>query len=137
MWLFGVIGLIVAGLLPANPASAQGVGAGRAHSGAQAQRTLDVSRSPLDLQRIYRQLQQPTIREKRDGLNLRYVIEVFGQAPPLVVFTKEDNLLTGPVSYGAPTHREMIEHVTPREYRAPAADFSALLRWLADRARKQ
>ncbi len=136
-WSFGVIGLIVAGLLPANPASAQGVGAGRADSGAQAQQTMDVSRLPLDLQRIHRQLQQPTIREEHEGLNLRYVVEVFGQAPPLVVFTKEDNLLTGPVPYGAPTHREMIEHVTPREYRAPAADFSALPRWLADRARKQ
>ncbi len=32
---------------------------------------MDVSRLPLDLQRIYRQLQQSTIREERDGLNLR------------------------------------------------------------------
>jgi hypothetical protein len=31
----------------------------------------------------------------------------------------------------------MIEHVTPIEYRAPAADFSALLRWLGDRDRKK
>ena len=102
-----------------------------------ARETVDVSRLPLNLDRIQRALRQSAIREERQGLNLRYVIDVFGQAPPLVVFTKEDNLLTGPVAYGAPTHREMIEHVTPREYRAPAADFSALLRWLANRARKQ
>lgn len=106
-------------------------------SAAQAQEQgVDVSRLPLDLQRIYRQLQQSTIRVERDGLNLRYVIEVFGQAPPLVVFTKEDNLVNGPVPYGAPTHREILEHITPKEYRAPAADISALLRWLAERAKK-
>ena len=81
---------------------------------------------PLDLQRIDRQLQQSTIREERDGLNLRYVIEVFGQAPPLVVFTKEDNLLTGPVPYGAPTHREIVEHITPKEYRAPVVSNNSI-----------
>ena len=28
-----------------------------------------------------------------------------------------------------------IEQITPQEYRAPAADFSALFRWLADKAK--
>jgi hypothetical protein len=40
------------------------------------------------------------------------------------------------VPYGAPTHREIVEHITPREYRAPAADISALIRWLAERSPK-
>jgi hypothetical protein len=30
----------------------------------------------------------------------------------------------------------MLEQMTPKEFRAPAADFSALLRWLAERASK-
>ncbi|MBI4265324.1 MAG: hypothetical protein HY657_13180 [Acidobacteria bacterium] len=97
---------------------------------------VDVGRLPLDLNRIHRQLRQTTIREERDGLHLRYIVEVFGQAPPLVIFTREDNLASGPVPHGAPTHREIIEHITPREYRAPAADINALLRWLAERARR-
>lgn len=97
---------------------------------------VDVSRLPVSLERIQRELQQTTVREERKGLNLLYIIEVYGQAPALVVFTKEDNLTTGPVPYGAPTHREMVDHVTPREYRAPAADFGALVRWLAERAKK-
>ena len=33
-------------------------------------------------------------------------------------------------------HPEMIEHVTPQEYRAPAADLNALFRWLAERSKK-
>lgn len=97
--------------------------------------TVDVSRLPLNLDRIVRELHQFAIREERQGLNLRYVIDVYGQAPPLVFFGPEANLVYGSVPYSAPTHREMIEHVTPKEYRAPAADFSALLRWLWDRAR--
>ena len=108
----------------------------RIGAAALAQGTVDVSRLPLNLDRIQRALRQSAIREEREGLNLRYVIDVYGQAPPLVIFGPEANLVYGPVPRGAPTHREMIEHVTPKEYRAPAADFSALLRWLAERAKK-
>lgn len=97
--------------------------------------SVDVSQLPLDLDRVQRKLQQSSVREEREGLNLRYIIEVFGQAPALVIFTKEDNLVNGPVPHGAPTHREMIEHVTPKEYRAPAADIGALIRWLAERSK--
>ena len=103
---------------------------------AAAQEALEVSRLPIDLHKIIRELKQSTVKEERDGLNLRFSVEVFGQSPPLVFFTKEDNLTTGPVPYGAPTHQDMIEHVTPKEYRAPAADFGALFRWLAERARQ-
>ena len=105
-------------------------------SAAAAQTTVDVSRLPIDLERIHRQLQQSTIREDHEGLKLRYVVDVYGKAPPVVLFGPEDNLIHGPVPYGAPTHREMIEHVTPKEYRAPVADFGALARWLAERAKK-
>ena len=114
--------------------------AGLAGAGGQAslraQETVDVSRLPLNLNRIQRELRQSAVREERQGLNLHYVIDVYGQAPPIVIFGPDDNLVRGPVPYGAPTHRDMIEQVTPKEYRAPAADFSALVRWLAERAKK-
>ena len=107
------------------------------HARSAAQGTVDVSRLPLNLERIQRELRRSAIREERQGLNFHYVVDVYAQAPPIVFFGPEDNLVYGPVPYGAPTHKEMIEHVTPKEYRAPAADFSALLRWLSDRVRKQ
>ena len=50
-----------------------------------------------------------------------------------VLTDSQHALANGPVPYGAPSHREMIEHVTPIEYRAPYADFSNLLRWLKDK----
>lgn len=112
------------------------VGAGF-HARPAAQETLDVSRLPLNLDRIQRELRRSAIREEHQGLNLDYVVEVYGQAPPIVFFRPEANLVHGPVPYGAPTHRDMIEQVTPREHRAPTADFGALFRWLGDRAWKR
>jgi len=102
---------------------------------ATAQDTVDVGKLPVNLDRIQRQLQQTSVREERDGLNLRYVVDVFGRAPQIELFTKQENLKDGPVPYGAPTHRQMIEQITPQEYRAPAADFGALFRWLSDKAK--
>jgi len=91
---------------------------------------------PLNLSRIQKQLQQSNVREDRDGLNLRYFVPVYGQAPRIDIFpNREPGLFTGPPPYGAPTHRQMIEQVTPQEYRAPAADFSSLFRWFADKSK--
>jgi hypothetical protein len=96
---------------------------------------IDVSRLPVNLRRIQRELRQSTEIEHRDGLNLRYQIEVFGRAPEIQLFTPEDNLTTGPVPYGAPTHQEIIRHITPKEFSSPMMDFSALARWLAQKAK--
>ena len=79
--------------------------------------TIDVSRLPISLQSIERRFRQGQIREVRDGLNLRYFVDVFAKAPNIVLFTKEDNLQYGPVPHSAPTHRDMLEMMTPREFR--------------------
>lgn len=115
------IGLVLAA---AVPAAAQDNG-------------VDVDRLPLDLNRIQRELRQSTEHVTREGLNLRYVLQIYGAAPRLELFTKEDNLVNGPVPYGGPTHREMLEVMTPQEFRTPIMDFSALMRWLADRNKKK
>jgi hypothetical protein len=98
---------------------------------------IDVERLPLNLSRIQRELKHAADLESREGLNLRYVIQIYGSAPPLDLFSEDENLTTGPVPYGAPTHRELIEHVTPQPFRAPAADFSNLIRWLKERNKKK
>jgi hypothetical protein len=79
---------------------------------------VDVRRLPIDMRRIQREFRQTTIREERDGLNLRYFVDVYATAPPIVLFTPEDNLVFGPAPYGAPTHMEMLQMMTPREFRA-------------------
>ena len=99
-------------------------------------RGIDVSRLPIDVERIHKQLRQTTIREDHNGLNLRYMIDVYGMAPRIELFTTRDNLLYGPAPYGAPTHSDILQMITPQEHRAPAADFGALFRWLADKGKK-
>ena len=79
--------------------------------------TIDVAQLPVDLQRIRQRFRENQVREVRNGLNLQYFIDVFAKAPNLVLLTKEDNLVYGQVPGGAPTHSDMIEQMTPREYR--------------------
>ena len=92
---------------------------------------VDVSRLPIDLRRIEREFRQTTIREEREGLNLRYFVEVYAKAPEIILLRPEDNLRWGPVPYGGPTHREMLDMITPQEHRAPAANFGDLFRLLS------
>jgi hypothetical protein len=114
--------LIVALLLFSLSGTATAQSATPATNGASARSAvvamIDVGRLPIDLGRIERQFRQTTIREERDGLNLRYFVDVYAKAPPIVLFTPEDNLVFGPAPYGGPTHREMLEMMTPREFRA-------------------
>jgi hypothetical protein len=109
---------------------------GAAHAASAQQSSVDVKRLPIDLTKVTRELRQSAATESRTGLNIRYRVDVYGQAPRIEIFTKQDNLAYGPAPYGAPSHREMIEHVTPQEYRAPYADIGNLIRWLNDKSKK-
>ena len=111
---------------------------GAAHAASAQQTPVDVKRLPIDLTKITRDLRQSAATETHGGgLRIRYSIAVYGAAPRIELFTKQDNIANGPVPYGAPSHREFIEHNTPIEYRAPGADLGALLLWLADKAAKK
>jgi hypothetical protein len=111
---------------------------GAAHSASAQQTSVDVKRLPIDLTKITRDLRQSAATESHNGgLRIRYTVAVYGAAPQIELFTKQDNLASGPVPFGAPSHREMIEHVTPIEYRAPYADIGNLIRWLSDKANRK
>jgi hypothetical protein len=111
--------------------------AGIAGAQRKAPAAVDVDQLPIDITKIEKELQRQAVVEERDGLNLRYSLRVYGVAPRVKLFAEDENLTTGPVPWGAPTHQEIINHITPQEYRAPFADFSALFRWLADRQKKK
>jgi hypothetical protein len=128
---FGLTAVLLVSL--AHPAMASAGADDPPASGPQ----VDVSRLPINVNRIQRQLRQTTVREERDGLNLRYIVDVYGQAPKIEFFTKQDNLRYGAVPYGAPTHQDMLNLMTPQEHRAPPADFSNLLRWFSGKSDKK
>ena len=81
---------------------------------------IDPSRLPVDVGRIGRQLRQVQVREERDGLRLRYSIDVFGELPKITFITPLDNILTGDVPRSAPTHTDMLRMMTPKEFSSPA-----------------
>lgn len=85
--------------------------------GVVATTAIDLTRLPLDLKRIERQFEQARIREERSGLTLRYFVEVFAPSPKLVIIRPEDNVEKGPAPYGAPTHRDMLDMMTPQHFR--------------------
>jgi hypothetical protein len=98
---------------------------------------VDVSKLPIDMSRIRRQLVRVNVREERDGLRLRYMVDVFAQAPGIDLFPSgkiDPNFWTGPAPYGAPAHRDFLNLWTPQEHRGRAADFGSLFRWLSDKS---
>lgn len=96
---------------------------------------VDVSKLPVDMSRIRRRLVTSTTTEERDGLNLRYTVTVFGETPRIKLFTPDDNLVFGRAPYGAPSHADLMQMITPKPFQAPAANFGAAFRWFADKAR--
>lgn len=119
-------------------ATAQQPAANRASSTPAAAQSTDVNvnQLPVDLSRIQRGLRAETARQSDNYMNLKFFVDVYAPAPPVILFTPQDNLQMGPVPYGGPTHREVIRQITPQEHSAPPADFSSLFRWLADRKKK-
>jgi hypothetical protein len=80
---------------------------------------VDLARLPVNVGRIGRQLKQAQVREERDGLKIRYTIEVYGELPKIQYITPLDNILTGDVPRTSPTHADMIRMMTPQEFSTP------------------
>ncbi|HEY7444438.1 MAG TPA: hypothetical protein VH701_18550 [Vicinamibacterales bacterium] len=70
-----------------------------------------------------------------EKLKLSTYVDVVGKAPPLRLFGPDSNLkneLTSrAVPFGGPTHRDMLQVMTPQEFRTPAMDMTALFEWLS------
>ena len=99
---------------------------------------VDVSKLPVDVTRIRRQLVRVNVREERDGLSLRYMVDVFAQAPAIDLFPSsrvDPNFWTSPAPYGAPTHRDFMMLHTPIEHRGSVANIGALFNWLNDKTK--
>ena len=119
----------------ASPQNSSGPGEQPKTAEAEPTPNIDVSRLPINLNRIQRQLRQSTVRDESQGLQLRYIVDVYGQAPRIELFPNRDYSLTGPAPYGAPTHQDLLRLITPKEHSAPAANFGNLFRWLSDKAK--
>jgi hypothetical protein len=95
----------------------------------------------ISLDRIKRELNQARAVEQETpegALRLSFTVEVVGRAPKIDLL--KDFPLIGPV-YGAPTHREVIDFLTPQAYKAPVVPFYSMAVWAAqklwERSKKQ
>ena len=91
---------------------------------------VDAAKLGVSLDRIRLQLavKPPT---KSSGLKIQETIEVVGVAPKIELWNPETaKLATGPVPWGAPTHRDFIDLVTPKEFKNYPMDMNALMQWL-------
>jgi len=140
------------GLQPAGVRAQQGSAAGSASSEAQppiAQATTvhavpSVESLGMSFARIKRGLRILPPSTAKTPLKLEYYVEVQGIAPPIPIF-RPGELTTGPVPYGAPTHSDMMDHVTPLAFKAGTVPVSSLaimgiaklIQWEAQRAREE
>jgi hypothetical protein len=92
---------------------------------AQQGQAVDPSKMGIDLSRIRRELAEPEpAGAAEDPLRLKFRVEVVGTAPK-IDFLEGFNV-DGPVSYGPPTHQEVLDQLTPQEYRSPTVPIFGL-----------
>jgi hypothetical protein len=93
---------------------------------AQQETAVDASKMGIDLSRIKRELAQAatSTEEYEDPLRLRYRVEVVGIAPKIDFL--EGFSVEGAVPYGPPTHDEVLNVLTPQEFRSPVVPFYSL-----------
>lgn len=93
---------------------------------AQEAQAVDASKMGINLSRIKRELAQAQAEEtgQEDPLRLRFTVEVVGTAPKIDLL--EGFNVNGPMAYGPPTHREVLDMLTPQEYRTPVVPFFGL-----------
>jgi hypothetical protein len=98
----------------------------------------------MSFARIKRELRTLPPSTAKTPLKLEYYVEVQGLAPQIPLF-RPGELTSGPVPYGAPTHSDMMDHVTPEAFKAGTVPVSSLaimgivklLQWEAQRARDE
>jgi hypothetical protein len=122
---FAAVVLAVAMLLPA-PSFAQS-GQAPAH---------DRDSLPVSLKRIKRGLQEAQSHPPANRLRLSYYVAVIGESKPINLL-KDFDTIHGAVPFAAPTHQELFEQVTPREFRPPAADLLGAAVWLGTKLAKK
>ena len=96
---------------------------------------VDVSKLPINLSRLHQKLKESS--ETTDASKLRFKVDVIGQAPTIQIFRPGEDLRFGPTPNSIPTHQEMMDIATPREFRSPVMDFSNLMRWIQSTLKRE
>ncbi len=98
---------------------------------AEATPQVDPSKMGISLERIVRGLRFEEAKEQRSEspLKLEYQVQVFGTAPRIDILEGFDIGQGQPLQYGAPTHGDFLNHLTPQAYRSPTVPLSSVAVW--------
>jgi len=99
---------------------------------------IDPTKLGVSLTRIQKGLRLASAAEHSSStpLHLEFQVQVFGQAPKIDVL-KGIDLFNGAVPGSAPSHREVIEFLTPPIFRTPALPISTLAGWAIQQLSKR
>jgi hypothetical protein len=95
------------------------------------QAPIDATKLGVSLARIQKGLRVSESKEKQSGvspLRIEFAVQVYGFAPRIDLL-KDVDILHGDAPDSAPTHRQIVEFLTPQIYRQQAAPISALAWW--------
>jgi hypothetical protein len=87
----------------------------------------DIEALGLSFDRIKRLLADRAPSENKSPLKLNYYVEVVALAPRIQLFTREDVAPRGVIPWGAPTHADIVNLLTPVEFRSPTVPVSSLV----------
>ena len=87
---------------------------------------------PVSLARIKRALQDSRRQDSLDQLRLAYYVSVVASEPRINIF-KDFDWKHGTVPGSPPSHQELFRQVTPQEFSAPVADFTAIAAWVGSK----
>jgi hypothetical protein len=98
---------------------------------------VDPEKLPVSLGRI--RLKLSAADDRKPGLKIERMIEVVGVAPPIELWTPAESasMISGPSPFGPPTQKEILDITTPQEFKSQPIDLTALLQWLARKAKPE
>jgi hypothetical protein len=98
---------------------------------------IDPTKLGVSFDRVRMQLAQPA-PSKTAGLKIQETIEVVGKAPKLFLWDpKTVNLTSQAVPFGAPTQKDIMKLIVPKEFQTYPFDLNALMQWLAQHLNKK
>jgi hypothetical protein len=100
---------------------------------------IDPTKLGISFDRVRLELAHPA-PAKNGGLKIQETIQVVGVAPPILLWdpkTIKATLTSQAVPYGAPTQKDIMKLIVPKEFQNYPFDMNALMQWLMDHLNKK
>ena len=100
---------------------------------------IDPTKLGVSFERVRLELTHP-VPPKDKRLKIQETIEVVGKAPPILLWdpkTVKATLTSAAVPYGAPTQKDIMKLIVPKEFQNYPFDMNALMQWLMQHLNKK